>query len=449
MVTGSLWRVAIIGSGPAGMYAADALSRREDVQVDIYDRVFAPYGLLRYGVAPDHASIKAVAKPFDGVRSRANVRFFGGVTFGEDVDLETLRAQYHAIIFAVGSSSDRRLGLPGEAVSGMLSSRMFVAWYNGHPDMADLKFPVDAERAVVVGGGNVALDVARILLRPVEELGATDIADHSLAALALSKMREVHLLMRRGPADVAFTLPELRELTKLEGVYLDVDRRSLVLDDADRARIDGDRGLRKIYDVLCDAAERPRDASMSRVLRVHFMTSPLELIGEDRLTSVACRRNEVVDGRLSGVPGSEFQIDATLCIRAIGYQGVALPGLPFDDKRHVIPSGDGGQVMVDGAPLPGVFVSGWARRGPTGVIGTNKVDASEVAAKVLEAFVGEAPPRDAVYADRWALTSDWWDRVDAAERARGEQQGRPRVKFVRAADAHAWLEESRPGEGEA
>lgn len=441
----SKWRVAVIGAGPAGMYVADALSRSGDVLVDLYDRVFAPYGLLRYGVAPDHPSIKSVAKAFDAIRSREGVRFLGGVTFGDDIDLSSLRAQYHAVIMAVGSSSDRRLGIPGEGLWGAISSRTFVEWYNGHPDMVEFSPPLEAENAVVVGGGNVALDVARILLVPSAVLARTDIADHALERLASSKVRRVHLLMRRGPADVAFTLPEIRELSAMEGLRVVVDPQDLVLDSRAQARVDADRGLKRIYDVLTDCASRKAPFGDERVLQLHFYTSPSEAQGDGRVERVLCYRNRVVPGpngdRVSRIEGSDFVVPTSVLISAIGYRGRPLPGLPFDEASATIPSVHG-QVIVGDQVLHGVYVTGWARRGPSGVIGTNKADAYEVAAKVLEDFVGPPPPREATtLADTWPLTSAWWDGVDAAEQSRGERQGRPRVKFVTLQDAQARSDE--------
>lgn len=436
MMSQSMWRVAIIGAGPAGMYAADALSRREDVKVDIYDRIFAPYGLLRYGVAPDHPSIKNVGKPFDGVRERQNVRLLGGVTYGRDIDFESLHAQYHAVVFAVGSASDRKIGIPGEEMRGVFSSRVFVEWYNGHPDMADAAIPLDIESATVVGAGNVALDVARILARQSAELGPTDISDHALDALRGSSMKQVHLLIRRGPSDVAFTLPEIREIAALDGVNVQVDPHDLDLLESEQAKVSSDRSLSRILEVLKECANRER-ARASRTLRIHFFTSPVEALGDGSIQALRCVRNaRDASGRLTPREGSEFEIPTQLLVSAIGYRGIRLASLPFDESKGTIPSGADGAVIG----LENTWVTGWARRGPSGVIGTNKADAHEVAGAVLAGFNGEAPAKAPTkLADAWTVNNDWWNRVDQVERARGAESGRPRVKFVRHQDAELAL----------
>lgn len=432
MMSQSMWRVAIIGAGPAGMYAADALSRREDVKVDIYDRIFAPYGLLRYGVAPDHPSIKNVGKPFDGVRERQNVRLLGGVAYGRDIDFESLHSQYHAVIFAVGAASDRKLGIPGEEMRGVFSSRVFVEWYNGHPDMADAEIPLDIESATVVGAGNVALDVARILVRQSEELVSTDIANHALDALRRSSIRRVDLLMRRGPADVSFTLPEIRELAAFEGVHVKVNPRDLELLESEQAKVSGDRSLGRILEVLKECASREL-AGTSRTLAVHFFTSPVEVLGGGAIRALRCVRNaRDASGAIRRVEGSDFELPTQLLISAIGYRGARLASLPFDESTGTIPSGPSGAVIG----LENTWVTGWARRGPSGVIGTNKADAYEVANAILEGFVGEAPVKAPTkLADSWAMNNDWWNRVDIVERARGADVGRPRIKFLRQEDA--------------
>lgn len=440
----SMWRVAVVGAGPAGMYAADALSKRDDVSVDIFDRVFAPYGLLRYGVAPDHPSIKGASKPFDAVRGRARVRFLGGVSYGDDIDLKTLQAQYHAVVFAVGASSERRLGVPGEELCGIFSSRVFVEWYNGHPDMAEAIIPLDVKQAIVVGAGNVALDVARILARPTSDMGTTDIADHALAQLMHSEIERVHLFMRRGPLDVAFTFPELRALAAMDGVYLEVDERDVEDIPPESPDAPRDRAVTRILEVLQQSAKTAPPTKPHRTLQLHFNTSLVEAQGAHRLERVRARRNAVgADGRLLPVEGSEFELPAGLCISAIGYRGAPLADLPFDAAAGTIPSEDAGAVLG----VPGVWVTGWARRGPSGVIGTNKADAVEVANAVLATFAGLPPVRaPRALADEWPFSDEWWDRVDAIERQRGEPQGRPRVKFVAVEVAEqALLEQDDPG----
>lgn len=454
-MTSTLWKVAVIGAGPAGMFAAEALSSRGDVRVDLFEKLFAPDGLLRFGVAPDHPSIKRLSQSFDKTRDRDTLRMWGGVEYGKDVDLPTLLQHYHHIVFAHGAASDRQLGIPGESLPGVYSAREFVEWYNGHPWAADHRFPLDQEDVVVVGAGNVALDVARILVRPVEDLSVTDIAAHALDALRASKVRRVHLLVRRGPADVSFTLPEIRELSLMDGVRVVIPQEDFLLSNEDRARMGMDRGLRRIVEVLEE--QRGPDVlegDSRRVLRFHFFCSPVAFEGEDAMTGLHCVRNHYVpmpDGRcqLEAVPDSAFRLPAGMLLRSIGYRVEPTPGLPYDDQRQVIRNREGQVVEADGTPLKSVWVTGWARRGPSGVVGTNKADAQQVAAAVLEQCVGIPPslpdwiPKGGVVIDLAA-----WAKINEEELRRGEAQGKSREKFVRVAAVERFLEKDSQSEAE-
>lgn len=446
-MTSQVWKVAVIGAGPAGMFATDVLTSRDDVHVHVFEKLFAPDGLLRFGVAPDHPSIKRLSKSFDKTRARPNKRFFGGIRYGEDMGLDELKASYHHVIFAHGAASDRRLGIPGEETPGVFSAREFVEWYNGHPEAKDYRFPLDVEEAVVVGAGNVALDVARILLRPIEDLETTDIANHALEVLRTSKIRRVHLLVRRGPANVSFTLPEIRNLASLEGVRVIVSPDDFVLTADDRARIGMDRGLARILEVLesCVGPDvEPTDDA--RVLRFHFFTSPIAVEGEARMTSLRCIRNERVvqpDGscKLRQQAGTGFSIPAEFLLRSIGYQVAPTAGLPYDEKKHVIRNVDGQVVDDSNQPLEGIWVTGWARRGPSGVVGTNKADAQEVAKAILAQCEGPPPPRTEWTPPKPVLVDcEGWRRIDEEEQRRGEKRGRPREKFVRHEDVAAFLD---------
>lgn len=442
------WRVAVIGAGPAGMFVTEALSARPDVHVDVFERLFAPDGLLRYGVAPDHPSIKRLAKSFNTTRTRPNVRLRGGVEYGKDVTLAQLQAHYHAVVFAIGASSDRTLGIPGESLPGSVSAREFVEWYNAHPDAAMTEFPLQHRSVVVVGAGNVALDVSRVLARPAVDLHPTDIAQHALDSFLTSAVEEVHVLIRRGPTDVSFTLPEARELASMAGVRLVVDAEDLTLDARAQERMAADRGVARIVETLQQSAANTEPAQPGeRTLTLHFYTTPLEVLGESRVTAVRCIRNRMTldsEGtpRLEQVPGSEFTIEAGLLLRSIGYRVSPVEGLPYDDATETIANRDGQVMLSPDTPMAGVWVTGWARRGPSGVIGTNKADAQEVATRVLAGFLDDPPPRPEMDLPGHPIVDQArWSDIDAAERRVGEASGRARRKFVSLDEANAHMED--------
>ncbi|MDX1420814.1 MAG: FAD-dependent oxidoreductase [Rubricoccaceae bacterium] len=458
-------RVAIVGAGPAGFYAADALLKQDDfvVEVDLLDRLPTPFGLVRSGVAPDHQKIKNVTRVFEKVADHPRFRFFGNVSFGEHLQLEDLRRHYHQVIFTTGAETDRSLGIPGEDLDGSHSATEFVWWYNGHPEYRDASFDLSCERAAVVGVGNVAVDVARILCRTPEELAQTDIADHALEALRESQIREVLLLGRRGPAQAAFTTPEVKELGELPGadVYVRPEEAELDPLSEEAMTVTGDRPTLKKVEVVQSYAGRAR-TEKERCIVFRFLVSPVELVddGTGRVGAVRLMRNRLVradDGRLRPEPTGETEdVPVGLVFRSIGYRGVALPGVPFHERWGVIPNVEGRVTGEDGAPLPGLYAAGWIKRGPTGVIGTNKADAQETVAHALEdaangvTLPAEDPSADAVErriraVQPLAVTYDDWRRLDAFELSAGAARGRPRIKVT---SIEAMLDTIRNGRAE-
>jgi ferredoxin--NADP+ reductase len=444
-------RAAIFGAGPAGFYAAGMLLNA-NFHVDLFDVLPTPYGLVRAGVAPDHPKIKNVTKVFDKSAAHENFRFFGGVELGRDVHREDLIARYQAVVYSIGTNSDRRLGIPGEDLPGSHSATEFVAWYNAHPHHATREFNLDVERAVVVGNGNVAIDVARMLVLHPDELRATDTADHAIDALVESTVNEVIVLGRRGPAQAAFTNPELRELGELTRADVIVDPRDVDLDPASQAWLESDAAdgtSRRNVDILKDYAQREPKGDSHRVV-LSFLRSPLEILGDGRVEAVRVGINRIEDagdGRLKAVPtGEEQTLECGLVLRSIGYRGEPLAGIPFDDKRGLIRN-DGGRVTGDdGRPLPGEYVAGWIKRGPSGVIGTNKKDAADTVAKIVEdrdAGLLNAPTETEQAVDEWlevkvdaVVSWEGWQNIDRHETELGEPHGRPRVKLVTTKEMH-------------
>ena len=426
-----------MGSGPAGFYAADALLKADPpAEVDVIERLPTPWGLVRLGVAPDHENIKAVSRAFERIAQRPGFRFFGNVAVGEHVEHADLARIYDAVIYSVGAQTDRRLGIPGEELPGSWAATEFVAWYNGHPDFQDREFDLSCERAVIVGNGNVAIDVARMLALTAEELATTDTTDAAIDAIVNCGIKEIVMLGRRGPAQASFTAPELQELGELAGADVAVDPAELELDPASEKALEEDRErVRRNVDLLREFAARPPEGK-AKTLRLRFLVSPVAILGEDRVEAVEVVRNrlEVDDrGRIVAVPTEETEIiPAGVVFRSVGYRGVPLPGLPFDGGRGVIPNDRG---RVEGAP--GVYVAGWIKRGPSGVIGTNKKDAAETVELLLEDArdgrlpLGEGSLED-LLAERGAepVVYAGWESIDASERERGAPLGRPRVKLV-------------------
>ena len=434
-------RVAVVGSGPAGFYAAGHLLEADlDVEVDMIERLPTPWGLVRLGVAPDHPKIKAVSKAFERIAAQPGFRFLGCVQVGRDLVHEDLVRLYDAVVYAVGAQADRRMGIAGEDLPGSWSATEFVAWYNGHPDYQDLRFDLSGERAVVVGAGNVALDVVRMLALAPDEIRSTDTTDEAIEAILGSGIREIVLLARRGPAQAAFTTPELKELGELADADVVIDPADLELDDASTASLEHDTNARRNVEVLREYAAR-KPAGRSRVIRLRFAVSPIAIHGDQRVEAIEIVRNRLVveeNGRVGAEPTDEHEtIPCGIVFRSVGYLGVELPGVPFDARRATIPNENG---RVTGAA--GAYCAGWIKRGPSGVIGTNKKDATETIDLLLEDARGgklrrgdpsaTAETVDALLAARGVehVTYAGWEAIDTEERARGEPQGRPRVKLV-------------------
>jgi ferredoxin/flavodoxin---NADP+ reductase len=421
-------RVAVVGSGPAGFYAAGALLAADvPVEVDMIERLPTPWGLVRLGVAPDHPKIKSVSRAFERIALQPGFRFFGNVEVGRDIQHGELVDLYDAVLYAVGAQSDRRMGIPGEDLPGSWAATEFVAWYNGHPDFQHLEFDLSTERAVVIGNGNVAVDVARMLALTPEELEPTDTTDAAIDAFVNAGIREIVVVGRRGPAQAAFTTPELQELGELAGADVIVEPSDL--EGAEPHDTNSERNLAVLRDY---AAREPEGKPKRLVLR--FLLSPVAIAGEGRVEAIELARNRLeadTAGALRAVATDERETLSTgIVFRSVGYRGAALPGVPFDEGTGTVPN-DRGRVE------PGVYVAGWIKRGPSGVIGTNKKDATETVELLLE-DLRDAPRKgrsaaevEAVLLDRGVqlVVYEGWTSIDELERAAGEPLGRPRVKL--------------------
>ncbi len=447
-------RIAVIGSGPSGIYAADALVSQQDVpaEVDIIDRLPVPFGLVRYGVAPDHLSIRSVRDTLDKTLDKPGVRFLGNVTIGQDLSVADLHTLYDAVIFTYGASRDRRLGVDGEDLDGSVAATDFVAWYCGHPDadreLFERLIPTSTA-AVVVGVGNVAVDVARVLGKSVSELEHTDMPQHVFDTLAQSGITDVYVLGRRGPAQAAWTTKELKELGELADADVIVRPEEAVLDESSAALAASDRAVGRNVEVIREWAERVPSGKPRRV-HLRFLSRPVALKGDDRVRSVVVERTRLTaEGGAEGT-GVFEEVAADLVVRSVGYRGTALDEVPFDAARNVIPHVDG-RVQLEGEPVAGEYVAGWIKRGPTGIIGTNKKDAVATVASLLEdAAQGRLPDPatptaeavDALLAARGVdvVTTGGWRAIDAAERALGATRGRDRTTIH---DRDALIEASR------
>ena len=417
-------RVAVVGSGPAGFYAAGSLlAAGLPVEVDMIERLPTPWGLVRLGVAPDHPKIKSVSRAFEKIALQPGFRFFGNVEVGRDIGADELLEYYDAVVYAVGAQTDRRLGIPSEDLPGSWPATEFVAWYNGHPDFQHLEFDLDVERAVVIGVGNVALDVARMLALTAEELGPTDTTDAAIAAICGAGIREIVVVGRRGPAQAAFTTPELAELGELAGADVIVDVADL--EGAESTDTNSERNL----EVLREFAVRKPAGKPKRVV-LKFFRSPVAILGEERVEAVELARN-VLDADNRAVATDDVEVlPCGLVFRSVGYRGVPLPDVPFDERSGTIPN-EAGRIA------PGLYCAGWIKRGPTGVIGTNKKDATETVELLLE-DLRDVPRKGATAEDVDALLDTrgvrrvvyaGWLSIDEVERGAGEPLGRPRVKL--------------------
>jgi ferredoxin--NADP+ reductase len=417
-------RVAVIGSGPAGFYAAGALLGADvPVEVDMIERLPTPWGLVRLGVAPDHPKIKSVSRAFEKIALQPGFRFLGNVEVGRDLSQAELLEHYDAVVYAVGAQSDRRMGIPGEDLPGSWAATEFVAWYNGHPDFQELEFDLSGERAVVIGNGNVAVDVARMLALTPDELAGTDTTDAAIDAFNGAGIREIVMVGRRGPAQAAFTTPELHELGELAGADVIVDPADL--EGAEPTDTNSKRNL----EVLREYAEREPTGKPKRLV-LRFFWSPVRILGDSQVTGVELVRN-TLDADKRAVPTDEHEtLPAGIVFRSVGYRGVELPGVPFDASTGIVPN-ERGRVS------PGVYVAGWIKRGPSGVIGTNKKDATETVELLLD-DLRDAPRKDRPREEIEALLVErgvrlvlypGWTSIDELERAAGEKLGRPRVKL--------------------
>ena len=442
-------RVAVVGAGPAGAFAADRLLRRRgDVEIDLFERLPTPWGLLRSGVAPDHQEIKRLDETFDRETLGRGCRFFGNVEVGVDISHAELMQHYTAVIYATGAQTDKSLGIPGEDLPGSWAATEFVAWYNGHPDYRSLEFDLSAKRAVVIGNGNVAADVTRVLMLSADALGRTDVADHALEALRESNIEEVVVLGRRGPAQAAFTSSELRDLGQLDGVDLRVAPEDAELDAVSERWLveDGTFTARKNVELLREFAAGPSKPDARRRIVLRFLRSPVEIRGDGRVEAIDVGRNEITvsdDGSLRprAVDDSVETIECGLVLRSVGYRAVPLPDVPFDERSYVLPNDRGRVHAPDGEPVPGVYAVGWIKRGPTGILGTNKRDAEETVACLADDLASgvisprELPPREGIerlLAERKPdlVTADGWRAIDARELESGDSAGRPRVKLT-------------------
>ena len=440
-------RVAVVGSGPSGFYAVQALFKSNlVVRVDMFDRLPTPYGLVRGGVAPDHQKIKNVIRIYTKIAATEGFRFFGNVMLGRDLQIDDLTARYDQVVLATGNESDRKMGVPGEELAGVYSATEFVGWFNGHPDFQDLEFDLaNAKRVAVVGNGNVAMDVARVLAKRPEELAPTDITQNAVDRLETSAVEEIILLGRRGPAQAAFSPKEIKEVGGLEHADLVVPAEEAALDDLSATWLEekADRDARKNVAYLTEHVARG-EGSNPRKIRCRFLVSPAEFLGEGgMLTAVKLQKNELHPDS-HGTPrprGTETfdTIPVDLVFKAIGYRGVPIPGIPFHERWGIIPN-DEGRVLTaqdDGDVVPGLYVVGWAKRGPTGLIGTNSPDSQATVAKMLEDVASATPAsEDADIAELLAsrgvdaVSFADWELLDADEVARGQAAGKLREKVT-------------------
>ncbi|WP_067971666.1 FAD-dependent oxidoreductase [Mycolicibacter icosiumassiliensis] len=438
----SRYHVAIVGSGPSAFFAAAAMLKvtTVDIAVDMIEMLPTPWGLVRSGVAPDHPKIKSITRTFEQTASDPRFRFFGNVMVGEHVSAVELSVHYDAVIYAVGAQSDRALGIPGEQLPGSVAAVDFVGWYNGHPHCCDMAPDLSTGRAVVVGNGNVAIDVARILVTDPDALARTDIADHALTSLRARGVREVVIIGRRGPLQSAFTTMELRELGELDGVDIVVNPEQLA-DISDEEVAAAGKTASQNMKVLRDYATRTAHPGNRRIV-LRFLSSPIAISGASKVEQILLGRNELVtsdSGRvLAKDTGEREELPAQLVVRAVGYRGIAVPGLPFDTDRGTIPHQDG---RVAGSSNE--YVVGWIKRGPSGVIGTNKKDSQDTVATLIADLSNAQHPRPADRGSeraeklgRWLaacqpnlITDTHWQRIDEHERSAGVRRGRPRVKL--------------------
>jgi ferredoxin--NADP+ reductase len=421
------YRIAIVGAGPAGYFSAQALQNSQDEErtfaIDLFERLPTPWGLVRSGVAPDHPKIKTVAKVFEKIASDPNFRLFGNVELGRDVSIEQLKENYDAVIMATGLSVGRKLGIPGEELAGSLSAADFVPWYNGHPDYVNVDVSLNGKNAIVIGAGNVAMDCGRILALDPAELDSTDTADHALAALHLSSIRNVMIVGRRGPEHAAFTSPEIRELPKLENTDVLI-AQSEIESAKERVaeKLEGNKELRNNLEAMLEVSQTSAK-NHERKLAINFLLTPLEIIGSEKVEAIRFSRNEVINDKVSAT--SKFvELPCDLVITAIGYQVLPIPGVEF---------ANGKVINEHGHVSDNLYVVGWAKRGPSGVIGTNKSDSSEVVKLLLAKLPSAAKENTDItkfITNHQVITQRGWEKINQAEIQQGEAVGKPRRKVT-------------------
>ena len=439
-------RVAIIGAGPAGFYAAEGLIKNlENVSVDIIEALPTPYGLVRYGIAPDHQKIKSVSRLYERTAADPRVNLLANVNFGTDINLAEINKHYDAVVFTTGASSDRSLGIKGEDLAGSISATDFVAWYNGLPAYKDFISSLDAKAVAVIGVGNVAVDVVRILAKSVDELATTDITDHSLEVLKESQVKDIYMIGRRGPAQAKYTTKELRELGELVNADIFVDKEDLVLDEESQKVAENDRAISKQLTELTNYAQRKPEGKARRV-HIKFLASPTEIKGESKVEAIVLEKNRLEptpSGYINAVGTGQFEtLPVDMVLRSVGYRGVKLPDISFDEKRGIIPNADG-RVLTEanGEIVKGQYVAGWIKRGPSGVVGTNKADAVITIKNLIEDFNDASLSSDPNKSPEAVLqllakkgvdvvSFEEWKKLDNYEITQGEKQGRPRVKVV-------------------
>ncbi|WP_338834473.1 NAD(P)-binding protein [Bradyrhizobium septentrionale] len=439
-------RIAIVGSGPSGFFAAEALLKSNlRLQVHMFDRLPTPFGLVRSGVAPDHASIKGVSRVFDRIAEDSAFEFCGNIEIGKDISLNELRRTYSAVVLAHGAAADSKLGIPGECLPQVFSAGQFVGWYNGHPDFSDLRPDFNTENAVIFGHGNVAIDIARMLLGDPQKFRKTDIAEHALDSLRGSKIKTVHLVGRRGPLQASFTTAELRELLlKMEDMRVEIDAAALHLSssEADELSKPANAVAKRNIDLMREVADNSHQAAASKLLLISFFESPLEIRGSTKVEAVSLARNVIVNtpqGKRAIPTDERREISAGLVLTSIGFRGRALPGAPFDRLTGRIPNQNGRVQLGDGSTAP-LYAVGWIKRGANGVIGTNRADAAETVACMLSDYTERKwlepdlvnrgkhalPPKSTSFHD--------WQLINQAEISAGLAVERPRVKFTTIAD---------------
>jgi ferredoxin/flavodoxin---NADP+ reductase len=443
MENSSVGRVAVIGSGPSGFYATEALLKQiSGIEVDIIERLVSPFGLVRSGVAPDHPKIKSVISVFDQIAQKPGVRYIGNVTVGKDISVEELLAHYHALVFCHGAETDRRLNIPGEDLPGSHTATEFVGWYNGHPAYSHLRFDLDVESAVIIGQGNVAIDVARILSKTAEELSTTDIAAHALEALKNKKIKNVYLVGRRGPVQAKFTEKELRELGELHEFDPVVSSTDLNLAPEDEKELSESQANKagKNLQLFKDFADKK--AEKTGRLNIHFLQSPKQILGDEKVSGITLERNRLTGeagARVAEPTGETVDVSCQLVFRSVGYKGLELEGLPFNSKQGTVPSSNGRVVDLAGTPKAGCYVAGWIKRGPSGVIGTNKACAVETVKSLVEDWqqlsnkeIASPESFEALLLSRGVKPVSFadWKKVDALELEQGSSEGRTRSKVV-------------------